>query len=163
ISSAATNVLASGNITHDVSSIDITGTVASWTVQWIAPAPGAGDVTFYSSFLAADGNGGTSGSGDQVFKGSTLVTEGVATSINEPLQSSVKIYPNPTSDFLNVSHIEKISQVRIFDISGKIWLVKDGMNQEKVNLSLENLSTGIYHVEITVANGVVYTEKIIKN
>jgi hypothetical protein len=155
-------ILPSKNVTHNSSSIDFGGTVGSWVVPWTAPGPGVGSITFSSSFLAADGNGGTSGSGDQVFKGNTTVTEGIASSIPEKSLATLKIYPNPTVDEIQIDLSENISSVKVFDISGKIWKLIGGLNQEKVKLSLANLPSGFYLVEITATNGTIQTKKISK-
>ena len=77
----------------------------------------------------------------------------------------------PTYDVLNfrkysnhfIEGEEVISQVQVFDIFGKIWKVEEGMNQEKVKLNLESLPAGYYNIQITSANGIVQTKKIIKS
>jgi len=160
--SGIVGILPSGNVTHNNSSIDFSGTVGSWIVQWTAPVFGTGDVTFSSSFLAADGNGGTSGSGDQVFKGNTTVSEDVASSVFVQDLASINIFPNPTVDEIQIEHSENISSIKVFDISGKIWKLKEGLSQEKVKLSLANLPSGYYLVEITTTNGAIQTKKISK-
>jgi len=59
--------------THTSQGNTPTGDSKTWTVEWTAPDDPIGDVTFYASFNAANGNGGTSG--DQIYLGSLTVGE----------------------------------------------------------------------------------------
>lgn len=158
-----TNLLSSGNITHDNTSIDFTGTVGSWVVQWTAPSAGTGDVTFYSSFLAADGNGGTSGGGDQVFKGSTTVTEGIPSDINDHAQGlRISTYPNPATDRLVVNSNSIVASAKIVDMSGKIWKVETGLGGKSVQFNILNLPTGYYTIIVTDENVNTTSQKVLK-
>ncbi len=88
----------------------------------------------------------------------TVTQTGIlATGENSTLVTTV--YPNPTSDFLNIKSSQKISKIEIYDMSGK--LVKSGiLKDEKINV--QNLSKGNYLLKIQTENGVV-TSKFIKN
>jgi hypothetical protein len=46
-----------------------------WTFDWIAPAAGSGDVTFYAAFNAANGNNASSG--DLLFNSNLVIFEGL--------------------------------------------------------------------------------------
>ncbi len=59
--------------THTSQGTTPIGDSKSWTVEWTAPDDPAGDVTFYASLNAANGNGSTSG--DQIYLGSLTVGE----------------------------------------------------------------------------------------
>jgi hypothetical protein len=47
-----------------------------WNFDWIAPAAGSGDVTFYAAFNASNNNNGSSG--DLIFNSSLTIFEGIA-------------------------------------------------------------------------------------
>jgi hypothetical protein len=58
-----------------------------------------------------------------------------------------KIYPNPSSDYLNFNH--KIEYVKIFDIQGKLVLNRK-INSNNLNVS--ELKNGVYIVEVFSEN-----------
>jgi len=88
----------------------------------------------------------------------TVTQTGIlATGENSTLVTTV--YPNPTSDFLNIKSDQKISKIEIYDMSGKL-VQTSKMNNEKVSVS--KLPKGNYLLKIQTENGVV-TSKFIKN
>ena len=67
------------------------------------------------------------------------------TSTHELANSIIKIFPNPTSDYLNLIIPENlIFEVKIFDLTGK--LIYSKINQRIIHL--ENYYSGIYLLEI---------------
>ncbi|MGY8952934.1 MAG: T9SS type A sorting domain-containing protein, partial [Flavobacteriales bacterium] len=61
--------------------------------------------------------------------------------------SSVNIYPNPTSDYLNISGINSTNlEVTILDFNGKI-LLEESLESDR-SISVENLSKGTYLISI---------------
>ena len=68
------------------------------------------------------------------------------------------LYPNPTSSKINVKSDKSISQLRIFDIFGRIVLKT---NQTK-NINIEKFTPGIYSVDLMFLDGSFATKKIIK-
>lgn len=78
--SAATKLTGAGKyLTHTSSGTTGSGGVKSWSFNWVAPAAGTGNVTFYGAFNHANGNGGTSG--DSIFKSTYVISEKVAAPI----------------------------------------------------------------------------------
>jgi len=55
---------------------------------------------------------------------------------------SITFYPNPVSNFLNISYSKPIT-ASVFDVSGKLIIET---NEKKIDFS--NLKSGIYFVEI---------------
>lgn len=65
----------------------------------------------------------------------------------EPLQSQVKIYPNPTSGIVNVStNSSNTTQVKVYNTQGSEVLSVYGKSNIKVDLS--NLSQGVYFIKV---------------
>jgi len=62
----------------------------TWTFDWIVPAAVTGDVTFYGTFNAANSN--STSQGDQVYTKSLIITEGLATGIEENLSQADLTY-----------------------------------------------------------------------
>lgn len=69
------------------------------------------------------------------------------------------IYPNPTSDILNIQTEQKISKIEILDTSGK--LVKSNSGSGKT-INVSNLSKGIYLIKIYSDKNII-NSKFIKN
>ena len=65
------------------------------------------------------------------------------------------IYPNPSNNFINIEGTQNSTQ-KIFDLSGKL-LIESKLTQ----ISLENLSKGIYFLEIE-QNKIKSHHKIVK-
>jgi hypothetical protein len=83
------------------------------------------------------------------------------TGINEVAQSMTRIYPNPTSNELNISVINQpVSAVRLFDITGR--LSKEVLNVNTFNtvVNVSDMNTGIYLVSVTLADGSVATHRV---
>lgn len=74
-------------------------------------------------------------------------------------KSTLSIYPNPTTDYLNIKSDLKIKEIQISDINGRIINNLD-FRDHKINLT--SLQIGIYFAKITDENGKITTKKIIK-
>ena len=61
------------------------------------------------------------------------------------LKNKLKIYPNPTSDFIFIENVRTNSLVKIIDVSGKIVLEKKLSGN---SIDVKSLSKGIYFIEI---------------
>ncbi len=70
----------------------------------------------------------------------------------------VSIYPNPTTDFINIKSTSKIKSVSIVDISGKIVASKKVVDNK---IDVRNLSIGTYIVNIETEKG-TQSKKFIK-
>ena len=68
------------------------------------------------------------------------------TNINNSIKAS--IYPNPTSDYLNIESDDLIEKVEVYDTVGQKLNSWDSINQTKFDINLENFSSGLYNVII---------------
>ena len=81
----------------------------------------------------------------------------VTTAIQEVTKNiSFSVYPNPTSDEINISSTYNIGKVEIYNITG---ILQSSSYKNKVDVS--NLSSGIYFVKVYSENGVA-TQKFVK-
>jgi hypothetical protein len=87
--------------------------------------------------------------------------EGVA-GVNENVLANLSVYPNPTSDVVNVSVDALVSNVAIADLNGRtVKTVKfDGVSNASVNVS--DLASGVYMMTVSSDKGTT-TKKIVKN
>lgn len=82
----------------------------------------------------------------------------------ETLNASIKIHPNPTSDFVSISFPSNTTsaKIKIVDAMGKIVLNKEiVINSNEYLLDTEGISAGIYYLSIINGNN-KNTYKIIK-
>ena len=98
-----------------------------------------------------DANSGTMG----ILYQTTLKVLGIA----EAEKESVKIYPNPTADyvFLKLNSKVKLETAEIYDLSGKL-ISQSKITEDK--LDLRSLNQGIYLLKFKNSN--IQTIKIIK-
>lgn len=75
-------------------------------------------------------------------------------------RNTLKAYPNPVKNFLNLSHASAISDVAIFNLLGQEVLTRT-VNANTAQLDLSNLASGAYLVKIT-SDAAIQTIKIIK-
>ncbi|MGJ8683258.1 MAG: YCF48-related protein [Nonlabens sp.] len=77
------------------------------------------------------------------------------------LYNDIKIYPNPTADFINIKTLNlSISATELYDLNGRKVLSQKVDDSDTVDLS--SLTTGIYFMHILDENRVVSIHKIIK-
>jgi len=75
--------------------------------------------------------------------------------------SYIMMYPNPTSDFVNIKTNSNITLVRIFNQAGQMVL-RENVNGSEIRVETNDFQTGTYFVEITSAAGVVTSKLIVK-
>ena len=75
----------------------------------------------------------------------------------------ISLYPNPVNSTLTVKTTQNniIDNITLFDISGRVILVKKGTNSVSEKINLSSLSNGSYFIKISTDSGEV-TKKIIK-
>ncbi len=73
----------------------------------------------------------------------------------------IKVYPNPTQDFLTINSESNIESVTIYSSTGQMLQEYDVENND-LQLSLESFTSGIYFVKVR-ANSKTQTIKVIKN
>ena len=97
--------------------------------------------------------------GEEVVGKTIIVTQGAILATGESKLSIITLYPNPTSDYLNIKTDHNISKVDLFDMTGKLVL-SSKLQEHKVDVS--TLIKGNYIIKIYTQSGVV-TSKFIKN
>jgi hypothetical protein len=81
----------------------------------------------------------------------------------EANKSSVKVFPNPTSDHVTIQIPEVFKNetysVQVFDLSGKSVANKSGRGSN-ISISMKGFDQGMYIVEIKTETGVVFKSEI---
>lgn len=81
-------------------------------------------------------------------------------SIEDMQRADIKLYPNPTQDFINLSGNVTIRNIIIADMSGRIILTNNYDNED-VKIDVSHLPKAVYLLSITTDKG-KETRKIIK-
>ncbi|MFK7949364.1 MAG: serine hydrolase [Saprospiraceae bacterium] len=74
-------------------------------------------------------------------------------------EKNVTIYPNPTAGILNIKTAELIENIEVYSTFGQLLLNRKVVDNQ---LDISNLESGIYYLKITLENGKVITERLIK-
>jgi PKD repeat protein len=69
-------------------------------------------------------------------------------SLSKPLDINFMIYPNPANDYINLKSELIIDRYTIYDIKGSLILEKTNNNSNDLIISLKNIYSGIYFLEI---------------
>ena len=64
---------------------------------------------------------------------------------SSPDFNKIVLYPNPTTDFINIASTEKVLKLSIYNVSGK--LVKE-INSPDNTITINDLAKGMYYIEI---------------
>jgi hypothetical protein len=135
--------------------------INTFEFEWKAPAAGSGAVTFYSAGNGVNRNG--SSSGDGASHSSLKILEKIETSTHsETRNQAVVIYPNPTSDYLNIKSKapEQVYNITLLDLTGKIILNQQELINQPINISM--IPAGVYTILLSLKSGqIIHIEKII--
>ena len=74
----------------------------------------------------------------------------------------ISIYPNPTTDVLNVSGNTELQNVQLYSISGKLMMEMDLDGAMSKEISVSNLDHGVYILRVKATNGTTNTAKFVK-
>ena len=77
---------------------------------------------------------------------------------------NIQIYPNPASEVINIrleNTMENLESVALYDVLGKSVLKTKNVDSNQTAINVSALSKGVYLVEITTANQLKMTKKLI--
>jgi hypothetical protein len=140
----------------------------TFTFDWVAPAAGTGNITFYAAGNAA--NSANNSSGDFIYTTNQVITEASTVDINsQNNQNIVTIFPNPTTDYLVVNLPTNINSdetiIQFFDLKGSLkhsQKIMPNANQKNISLNVDFLNNGTYLMRLQNAS-LSYQQKIIVN
>ncbi len=119
-------------------------TESIFEADWTAPAQGSGNVTFYFSGNAVDGNNMNSGDGADT--GFTTVEESTTSDLSQTNFQDLQIFPNPSKGLINISGLDDAdASYEIFNLLGSKLRSNASLNQ---TIDLTTLSNGVYLMRI---------------
>jgi hypothetical protein len=86
-----------------------------------------------------------------------ILIDGIENLVN----GSELVYPNPFTDEINIQFENNIYAVKVINSSGQVILWEDQINNEFYKINLESQPTGIYNIRIESENGWI-NRKVIK-
>ncbi len=90
-----------------------------------------------------------------------LLTVSELLNIDE-VTDNISVYPNPTTgEFTIYSSIDKIQNVEIVDITGKIITTQD-FDNNNYNINITSCTAGVYTLKINTGNNVFYKKIILR-
>jgi hypothetical protein len=82
--------------------------------------------------------------------------------ITELHQNNFSFFPNPASSVVNIKNETVINTVTVLDLNGRIILNNSTINNSITSIDVSELNAGIYFIQLTDENGVVSTQKFLK-
>lgn len=79
----------------------------------------------------------------------------------EETNSEVTVYPNPTNGEVTLLYSTNIKSIEIYDLSGKLVISQENIDQSKVQIDLSPFESGIYNFKLSIDDTII-TGKIVK-
>jgi hypothetical protein len=125
-----------------------------FSVDWVAPAQGTGDVTLYYVGNAVNLGGTTAG--DKGTAGDTFVLAESALSVEDvSFKSQLNLYPNPNEGnnvIIELGDVYEAVDLEIINLLGQTILKKTEKNTKQLVLSLDS-KPGLYFAKVTTDKG----------
>lgn len=120
-----------------------------------SPLSGAEAGTEYECLALAYNGNGEAGEGSKA----TFILG--TSSLNDVENVSVSVYPNPASEYVAISSLQKINNVEIVNTLGQV-VYSDNTVANAYNIPVSNLANGTYFVKVKTANKVSTSKIIVK-
>ena len=127
----------------------------TFSFNWTAPSTNIGDVTFYVTGNAANGNSITSG--DHIYSTSQLVIPAINGILsNTQNNNNFSVYPNPAQDHISVTYTALVNEkasVRLFSMSGQVIEITQQQQQSMGNtptieVQIPEIPKGVYLIQL---------------
>ncbi len=140
-------------VEHTFAGTDVSGGNASWTYKWKAPATDVGNITFYLAALEA--NDDQDNLGDYTYTLSKSMAFNPVQGLADFYFNNIRIYPNPSSDVVNLTYNHQITldEIELLDAKGesKKVLNKQAIHMQEsgnISMDLKEMDSGVYFIKI---------------
>lgn len=125
-------------------------------LTWTAPESGSGDVTFYAIGNAINANGNSGGDGvGTTQKG---FAEDTSSSNLDLQEQSVKLFPNPVSNILNLETPNGTQSTEIYNLNGQLLL-----ESYSKQIDVSSLNTGLLIIKVLDLDNKAHISRVYKN
>jgi hypothetical protein len=94
-----------------------------------------------------------------VDKDNTFAYSTIRSIVFDGTGADLSVYPNPTVDVLKIKDFSQVTKVSIFDMNGRAVLESGATTTGEINV--RNLTSGMYLVRVSRANGLTSSQKIV--
>ena len=136
-------------------------------IGWIPVA--GGNITWSPTFSGNLATFGEDINGEIYVAGlnNGIVYKMIDTSLNTKdfLKNGMTLFPNPAKDLFTIKNASQLnlSQINIYDLTGKLVLTQKTENESFINISIQELSSGLYFVNAEDKDGNNFKAKLIVN
>jgi hypothetical protein len=128
----------------------------TWVANWTAPDGGTGNVTFYVSTMAANGNGNNRG--DKIFIDTLSISENTSANVTDLENLKISLHPNPATQKIAIEgYTNNLSKMKVVNSMGE--RVMDSPFKNSLNIS--ELASGTYYLKI-LENDRVFIKRFTK-
>ncbi|MGJ8684373.1 MAG: T9SS type A sorting domain-containing protein [Nonlabens sp.] len=91
------------------------------------------------------------------------VSQATLSNVTVASQQEIKVYPNPVTNYFTISATgDSIYKYQLYDTLGQEIRAVEVVSQNQVNVDMSDLSSGIYYLQVQVANQ-SYNYQMVKN
>ncbi|WP_299115299.1 T9SS type A sorting domain-containing protein [uncultured Winogradskyella sp.] len=76
------------------------------------------------------------------------------------LKDTIKVYPNPTTDYISITSRNLMDSIKVYDIQGRLTY-QQNLNSTTALVNIMDYRSGIYFIEVQSPSGII-TERLIK-
>lgn len=69
-------------------------------------------------------------------------------------QGNLTIFPNPANDIIGIDHQEILTSFIIYDINGKVLLMKENINTKQLIINTSEWSNGTYYIKLSTSQNI---------
>jgi hypothetical protein len=69
--------------------------------------------------------------------------------------TNVKVYPNPTGNIITVDNVSAFNRCEIYNINGKIIIIKNINGSASIIMDLQDVTAGIYFIRLSSSCGII--------
>ena len=86
---------------------------------------------------------------------SDTIAVDVITSLDNPEAGSLKIFPIPARDYIRIQSEAAIKRITLFDMTGRAIMEISDCNQVEIELSVSDITSGLFLMQIFTTNSTV--------
>ncbi|NND63147.1 MAG: T9SS type A sorting domain-containing protein [Flavobacteriaceae bacterium] len=91
----------------------------------------------------------------------TITLDSVILGVNDAITNTLTIYPNPTTNFLNITSGSKIESVEVFNALGK-KVMDESIDSDAFQIDVSNLPSGFYLISMTSEGNETAVKRFVK-
>lgn len=95
--------------------------------------------------------------------GTIIYSENTITSLGNPLESEISVYPNPVADQASVKSPREFNEVAIYSAQGQKMYEKTGLSTTHISLDMNGFKAGIYILNVKMKDGSYAKYKLVKS